>query len=377
VRVAPSGRAGGAAGAGARVRRGALTGGGRDRRVDRRAAALARGVAASILLAAVLACGPPMRPAPRVDEPAPAAPPLRHVTLANPAQSLGAPFFVAQDVGMFARHGLDVEVSFPTGAKAVDALISRQAEYALLSSRAVVDLDLAGSDLVMLAGITPTLAYAIYGGADVGAVDDLRGKAIGVSYAGAGGEFAVRQSLRRYGLEPDRDYTLARTGSMGKSLALLQQGKLHAAVLSSPTTVLARKAGLREVLDVAGLGIDYVIGALTCDRTFLQAEPDTNRRFLKGLLEGIHYAKTNPTATKQIMARYVEPADEDALEEGYTTYVERLLPRLPLVSLQSVEMVLDELSAPLPRPAAPERFVDNGPLLELEASGFVRHLWGE
>src|SRR5262249_4065462 len=155
----------------------------------------------------------------------------RHVTLANPAQGLAAPFFVAQDVGMFARHGLDVEVSFLTGAKAVDALVSRQAEYALLSSRVVVDVDLAGSDLVMLASVTPTLAYAIYGAADVGAVDDLRGKAIGVSYAGAGGEFALRQSLRRYSLEPDRDYAIVRTGSMAKSLAALQGGKLHAAVL--------------------------------------------------------------------------------------------------------------------------------------------------
>jgi ABC-type nitrate/sulfonate/bicarbonate transport system substrate-binding protein len=299
------------------------------------------------------------------------------VTLANPAQGLAAPFFVAQDVGMFARHGLDVEVSFLTGAKAVDAVVSRRAEYALLSSRVVVDVDLAGSDLVMLAGIIPTLAYAIYGAADVGAVDDLRGKAIGVSYAGAGADFAARQSLRRYGLESDRDYTLARTGSMAKSLTALQTGKLHAAVLSPPTTVLARKAGLREVLDIAGLGIDYIIGALACDRAFLQAEPDVNRRFLKSLLEGIHYAKTNPTATKQIMARYLETGDEDALEEGYTSYVDRLLPRLPLVSLRSVEMVLDELSAPLPRPAGPERFVDNGPLQELDTSGFVRQVWGE
>ncbi|HZS01557.1 MAG TPA: ABC transporter substrate-binding protein [Chloroflexota bacterium] len=345
--------------------------------MEMRTAVLARGAVVGALLVVALACGPAARPAPRVEEPAPAAPPPRHITLANPAQGLAAPFFVAQDVGMFARHGLDVEVSLLTGAKAVDALISQQAEYALLSSRVVVDLDLAGSDLVMLAAVTPTLAYAIYGAADVGAVADLRGKAIGVSYPGAGGEFAVRQSLRRYGLEADRDYTLVRTGGMAKSLNALQQGKLHAAVLSSPTTVLARKAGLREVLDIAGLGIDYVIGALTCNRAFLQAEPDTTRRFLKGLLEGIHYAKTNPTATKQIMARYVEPADEDALEEGYTTYVERLLPRLPLVSLQSVELVLDELSAPLPRPVGPERFVENGPLLELEASGFVRHVWGE
>src|SRR5215210_7223742 len=168
-------------------------------------AALGRALLAGVVLVGVVACGPASRPAPPVAEPSPAAPPPRRVILANPSQGLATPFFVAQDVGMFARHGLDVEIASVTGIKSVDALTTGQAEYALMSSRVVVDVDLAGGDLVMLAGVVPTLAYAIYGSAEVGAVADLRGKAIGISYAGAGGDFAVRQSLRRYGLEADSD----------------------------------------------------------------------------------------------------------------------------------------------------------------------------
>jgi ABC-type nitrate/sulfonate/bicarbonate transport system substrate-binding protein len=338
---------------------------------------LGLGLALCALLVPLLDCGPP-RTTRSGDAPAaPAPPPLRRVILANSSSGAGAPFFVAQDVGTFARHGLDVEVLPLNGLKSLEAVTARRAEYGILSSRTVVDVDLAGGELVMLAGITPTVAFAIYGAPSVGAVADLRGKAIGVSYAGSGADFAVRQALRRYGMEPERDYRLAFTGSSAKSLAALEQGKIQAAVLAPPTTAKARSAGMREVLDVAGLGIDYVIGALTSTRGFVAAEPDTNRRFLKGMLEGIHYAKTNPTATKQIMARYLETVDDDVLEESYVSFVERLLPRLPLVSLRSVELVLDELAGPGQRPAGPETFVDNSPLAELEASGFVRKLWGE
>lgn len=338
--------------------------------------ALARWLAVCALLVPAATCAPAARPAPTVSDAAP-PPPLRRIILANPLFGMGAPFFVAQDMGMFARLGLDVEVSLLNGVKSLEALHARQADYALLSSRVVVDVDLAGGDLVMLAGVTPTLAYTIFGQQGVGAVADLRGKTIAVSFAGAGGDFAVRRALARYGLEPERDYSILYTGSGAKSLAALERDKVQAAVLSPPNTVLARKARLREVLDIATLGIDYVIGALTSTRAFLAEEPDTTRHFLKGMLQGIHYAKTNPTATKQIMARYLETADEDVLEETYTTYVERLLPRFPVVSLRSVEQVLDELAGPGVRPLGPEQFVDNGPLLELEASGFLRALWGE
>ena len=329
-------------------------------------------------LAILVACGLPAR-AP-VPTPTPAEPPaLRRLTLANTSLGAAAPFFVAQDVGIFARHGLDVEVSAVSGVRGAQALVARQAEYALISSRTAVDAALAGAEIVMLAGITPTTTFGLYAPPEVRRVGHLRGKTIGITQLGASADFAVRYALRRHGLEADRDYTLFQTGGMSESLAALQIGAVQAAVLSPPTTAQARKAGLRQVLDITDLGIDYVVGALTTSRAFLAQEPDTNRRFLKAMLEGIYYAKTNPTATKQIMARYLPSAEDDVLEETYGLYVERLLPRVPYVSPRGVETVLDELGVQPPGASdvTAERFMDNGPLAELEASGFVRKLWGD
>jgi ABC-type nitrate/sulfonate/bicarbonate transport system substrate-binding protein len=343
-----------------------------------------------VALALLLSCATPARPlgsAASVAEPAaPTEPPaLRHLTLANTSLGAASAFFVAQDVGIFARYGLDVEIPLISGVKSVQSLVARQAEYALISSRTVVDSQLGGADVIMLAGVTPTLVFSIYGLPQVADVSHLRGKTIGVTQIGGSADFALRYALRRQGLEADRDYTVFQTGGMAESLAALQTGGVQATVLSPPTTVKARKEGLRELLDITALGIDYVTGALATSRAFLTDDPSLNRRFLQAMLEGIHYAKTNPTATKQVLARQYQTSDPDVLDETYALYVDRLLPRVPLVSLRGIDTVLAEIvetdpsgpAARAAREASAAQFVDNAPLAELEASDFVGRLWGE
>jgi ABC-type nitrate/sulfonate/bicarbonate transport system substrate-binding protein len=346
-----------------------------------------------VALAAALACATPARPPPSqgASDPeitTPTEPPLlRRLTVVNTSLGSAAAFFVAQDVGTFARYGLDVEIPLLGGVKSVQALVARQAEYGLISARTAVDARLAGAEIVMIAGVTPTLVFGIFATSDVAAVSQLRGKAIGITQVGGSADFAVRYALRQQGLEAERDYALFQTGGMAESLAALESGGLRAAVLSPPTTVKARQAGLRPVLDITALEIDYVSGALATNQSFLHEEPETDRRFLMALLEGIHYAKTSPTATKQVLARHYQTTDPEVLDETYALFVDRLLPRVPYVSLRGVQTVLDEIAASdagrgeetarLAALASPEQFVDRGPLAELEASGFVVSLWGE
>jgi NitT/TauT family transport system substrate-binding protein len=305
---------------------------------------------------------------------APTTPPAaRKLTVANTSLSLAIALFVARDQGMFQRHGLQVEVPLIAGVRSVQALVAHEVEYALISGRTTTDAVLAGADLVMLASIAPTLSFVIYGAPGLTRPEDLRGKTIGVASFGGSADFAGRLGLRRFGLEPDRDYALFQTGGVPESLAALQSGGVQAAVLSAPTTLVARKAGLSPVLDVTSLGIEYVFGALSTDRAFLAQEPETTRRLLRGLLEGIHFAKTDPAATKQLIAPEYKTDDPEVLDETYALAVERMLARVPYVSPAGVKTVLDDAATDVPaaRTLSPEQLIDNTWLAELEASGFV------
>lgn len=341
------------------------------------------------LAALVLACGPASGPAPAAPPAAGAAPlaaaatatpppALRKLTVANTSLSLATPLLVAQQTGSFTRHGLDVDVPFIVGVRSVQALVAQQVEFALITSRTTADAAVAGADLVMLASMAPTLSFVLFGQPGLTRPADLRGKTVGIVGFGGSADFAARYSLRRFGLEPERDYALFQTGGMPESLAAVQSGGIDAAVLNAENTVPARRAGLSPVLDITALGIDYVFGALAAERAFLAREPDTTRRLLMGVLEGIHFAKTEPAATKQIMVPHYKTEDQEVLDGAYALIVERLLQRVPYVSAAGVKTVLDEMANEVPaaRSLPPERLIDNTWLADLEAGGFVKQLWG-
>ncbi|HLH22103.1 MAG TPA: ABC transporter substrate-binding protein [Chloroflexota bacterium] len=309
----------------------------------------------------------------------PDAPAPRHLTIGISSADSSAVLWTARDAGLFARYGLDVDVPYLSGVKAVQSLVAHQTEYGLISGRTTSDAYLAGADVVLLAGLSTTIAFQIFGTPGLAQPADLRGQTIGITQFGASTDFAARQSLRRFGMEADRDYSLFQTGGTPESLAALQSGGVQAAVLSSPSTITARRAGLPMVLDVGELGIPYVGGALAVNRDFLAQEPDVSRRVLKAIVESIHYAKTNPAPTKEIIGRYLQTSDDDVLQETYDLQIQRNLQRTPTVSLEGIQTVLDTVADenPRARELAPATLVDPTLLQELEASGFIKQLWGD
>ena len=76
-----------------------------------------------------------------------------HVGYSAQAGSL-APIWITKEAGIFKKHGLDVELLFiPGGPTAAAALMSGEVPITVVGGPAVVSSNLAGSDLVMIAGI--------------------------------------------------------------------------------------------------------------------------------------------------------------------------------------------------------------------------------
>ena len=84
-----------------------------------------------------------------------------HVGYSAQAGSL-APIWITKEAGIFKKLGLDVELLFiPGGPTAVAALLSGEVPITVIGGPAVVSSNLAGSDLVMIAGIVNTFAFQI------------------------------------------------------------------------------------------------------------------------------------------------------------------------------------------------------------------------
>ena len=72
----------------------------------------------------------------------------------------------------------------------------------------------------------------------------------------------------------------------------LKSGAVEAAMISTEFSVLVRRDGFREIADVASMGLNFPTSALVTSRSFIKRSENTVRKFIRGFVERIHYAKT-------------------------------------------------------------------------------------
>jgi NitT/TauT family transport system substrate-binding protein len=286
------------------------------------------------------------------------------------------PSWVAKERGIFDKNGLDVELQYiQSGSSPTAALVSGQIQV-LVAAEQVIQASLQGGDLVYIAAPTSTIFFALYTTPDIADAAGLKGKRIGITQTGTATETAAKMALRSLNLEPARDVTLINIGSAPNILAALQNGALDGGVLSSPTTIQARKSGLRELVNVAKLDDPFPSGWAATSRKYLADHRDAIRRYVQSIAEAVAFEIRNPAETRTILAKYVDIDDPAIAAESYDEVVP-YLKKNPVPDTKAVKGALDELSAATPsaRTADPASFVDQSFTQELQASGFIDGLY--
>lgn len=97
-------------------------------------------------------------------------------------------------------------------------------------------------------------------------------------------------------------------------------------------------------------------------RSAVQQTREIVRGFLKAFLAGVRVAIEQPDLSKRAVAKYFATKDPEIIKEAYKGFAP-LFPKVPYLTDDA--MRLD-----------PKMFYDNRFLQELEASGFVRDLYG-
>jgi len=96
---------------------------------------------------------------------------------------------------------------------------------------------------------------------------------------------------------------------------------------------------------------------------------------LKALIEGIHRMKTDRDFAMKVIAHHLRTNDPGTLKIAYQ-YNVPTVPDMPYVNLKGIKFLLDYIGEtnPKAKTAQPENIGDNGPLKEIEASGFLKTL---
>lgn len=287
--------------------------------------------------------------------------------------------WVAKEAGIFERHGLDVELVYiASGSRAIQTLVGGGVDVAAFGGVAGIDAKLAGADTVYVAiPVNRVIVFTVVA-PHIQRVEDLRGKIIGATRIGTVTDYFTRLYLRQNGLVPDRDVNIRQTGGLPETLAALKAGQIHAGTFGFPAVLHARAAGFRVLVDYSTLGYRYPLSSVVVTQKLLRSQEPVVRRFLEATIEGIHRFRTDPTFAMNVIGKYTQTTDRTILEETQRVYASAF-ERIPYPDPEDLKLGLTQVSESNPRARGvdPKEFIEPRLIREIEASGFIKRLYGE
>jgi NitT/TauT family transport system substrate-binding protein len=286
-----------------------------------------------------------------------------------------SPLWVARDNGIFAKYGLDVNLVYLVGGStSVQALISGDTPIGMFNVGSAVDSHLEGTDSTVIAKTYDRYFFYIYGKKELKSLNDLKGKTIAASKAGAATDFALTDALGRLNYVRNKDYKVAFVGGVDALLSTLTSGVVDATVIPPPYGLEAKKQGFVEVANLMerdDLLFGYA-GVVASDK-WAKENPQVVERFLKAYVEAIQVMKKDKALAKKIIGKYTQTTDDAILEESYRVSIP-LLPDKPFVNEATIKASLDLSSRPNAKGSDPKQFYDNRYVQSLEDQGFFKEV---
>jgi ABC-type nitrate/sulfonate/bicarbonate transport system substrate-binding protein len=232
------------------------------------------------------------------------------------AQSL--PVLAAASQGLFAKHGLKVEVLFTVNSDELrDGLAAGQFEIAQSAvDNAVAMVELAGKDVVIVTGGDSSMNEFIVQ-PDVASFAQLKGQKLLVDAPNTAYALQLKKILLMNGLREGADYTIDPVGGTAIRLRSLKENKANrGAMLNPPFSIDAKAAGLKSM----GRAID-LIGPYQATGTFVlrgwaKANRETLERYVAGFIEGGRWAvaPANREAAVKILSERLKVSPQIAAQ---------------------------------------------------------------
>jgi NitT/TauT family transport system substrate-binding protein len=288
------------------------------------------------------------------------------------------PLFVAKDLGIFEKYGLDTElIATNGGSPLVQALVGGSLQSASVAAMAPIRAIHSGANLQIVAGFLNKNMYSFVTRPQIQKPSDLRGKTIGVASFGAANEFSVLMVLKALGISPN-DVNLRIAGGSLARLAAIEHGALDATVVPHSNNGVAVSKGIRLFADLAKVVKEFPDGTIVMKRNLPERERASAKRFLQALSESVYRLKTEPQLREKIVATIQKRmrVNRQYAEEVYDEYqdVFSYPPRVGREGLADVLEMIARQSGKTQAEFKIDRYLDESILDELAAEGFFKKL---
>src|SRR5687767_778491 len=286
------------------------------------------------------------------------------------------PLWVAQEKGFLTKQGLAVEsIFFGAGPPAMQALVAGDLDIVITSAPNVVNPRLGGADTVMILSIIPTFIDHIISAPNITTPEELRGKIGSVNRFGSISDMGLRLSLRRLGIDPEKDVRIVPAGGNPERLAAISKNISQFTIMNEPFIKEAERLGYRDLVNMATLKIPLHGNGIVTTEAIIKIKRPMVTKFVRAITEAIHYVKNDKEGTKAVIGKYTKLTDPEGLERTYKNYTSVLL-EVPYADPTGIKSLLDDMAPRSPKAASadPKSFVDPSFVQEMESSGFIKQL---
>ena len=216
------------------------------------------------------------------------------------------PLDVGVEQGLFARQGIDVEISDLAGdAKLQQAFAAGGIDFGLGS----------GPGMAFAAKGSPVIAVAAFAGpprnisaivlhnSNIQNIADLKGKTIAVSTTGSLSDWLAKQMAIQEGWGQD-GIRAAPLGAIPTSIAALKTRQVDAVVLATEAGFRLEEQKEGHVLATMDrYAPNFITHVVFAQKSLIPSNPDLVTRFLRGFFDAIAFIKTHKEETSRLAER--------------------------------------------------------------------------
>ena len=224
------------------------------------------------------------------------------------------PLEIAARKGFFRDEGFDVLTITMRTNIAVNALLTRNVDYATPSTSAIKAAT-ANLPVNLIAVLLGRPDYFLTVKKEIRSVKELKGKRIAIGSFGAAADLALRTVAKQEGLDPDRDLIRLQMGGAAARYASLLSGSVDATILTLPYNIQADKAGFKDLLWFGERLELPLSGVATRDET-IQKNPKQVFSMVRAVFRAMRFAAANQEETIQMLMNWLK-LDREVAERSY------------------------------------------------------------
>jgi ABC-type nitrate/sulfonate/bicarbonate transport system substrate-binding protein len=201
------------------------------------------------------------------------------------------PFFVGMEKGIFAKHGIKLELEFTESSGAQRAGLAA-GKFEIVHSavdNAVAMIDVAKVDVIIVSGGDGGTNELIVQ-SNIKSIPDIRGKSVVVDATNTAYALQVRKILAKNGLKDGVDYKLNAVGNGAFRYKAMIESKDNAAgIMNLPYSAMAIEAGMKSLGRTVNMIGPYQAGGSYVLRVWAKANGDMLERYVAGYVESLRW----------------------------------------------------------------------------------------